>query len=172
MNVWLPTADMDRTLDLMTGAGFGWARQWISWESVEPTQGSYSWDVLDKVVATAERKNTKLMLILLRAPAWAAPNGGIPRDKQLYARFVSTVATRYKGRVGAYEVWNEANLAGETGGTVNVGEYAELLKAGVPGDQGGGPERSRHLWRADPDRREQSRPGDRRRDLPQAELRL
>ena len=127
MNVWLPTADMDRTLGLMTDAGFGWARQWISWESVEPTQGSYSWDTLDKVVAAAERKNVKLMLILLRAPAWAAPNGGIPKDKQLYARFVSTVATRYKNRVSAYEIWNEANLAGETGGMVNVAEYAELL---------------------------------------------
>ena len=132
MNVWLPTADMDRTLDLMTGAGFGWARQWISWESIEPTQGSYSWDTLDKVVAAAERKNVKLLLILLRAPAWAAPKGGIPQDKQLYARFVGTVAARYKGRVGAYEIWNEQNLAGETGGTVNVGEYAELLKAAFP----------------------------------------
>ena len=132
MNVWLPTADMDRTLGLMTDAGFGWARQWISWESIEPTQGSYSWDTLDKVVAAAERKNVKLMLILLRAPAWAAPKGGIPQDKQLYARFVSTVATRYKNRVAAYEIWNEANLAGETGGTVNVGEYAELLKAAFP----------------------------------------
>lgn len=132
MNVWLPTADMDRTLGLMTDAGFGWARQWISWESVEPTQGSYSWDTLDKVVAAAERNNVKLMLILLRAPTWASPKGGIPQDKQLYARFVSTVATRYKGKIAAYEVWNEQNLAGETGGTVNVGEYAELLKAAFP----------------------------------------
>jgi hypothetical protein len=132
MNVWLPTADMDRTLNLMTDAGFGWARQWISWESVEPAQGSYSWDTLDKVVAAAESKNVKLMIILLRAPTWAAPNGGIPQDKQLYARFVSTVATRYKGRVGAYEIWNESNLAGETGGTVDVAAYAELLKAAFP----------------------------------------
>lgn len=132
MNVWLPTADQDRTLDLLTGAGFGWARQWISWESVEPTQGSYSWDTLDKVVAAAERKNVKLMLILLRAPQWASPNGGIPRDKALYARFVSSVASRYKGKVAAYEIWNESNLAGETGGTVNAGEYVELLKAAFP----------------------------------------
>lgn len=132
MNVWLPTADMDRTLGLMTDAGFGWARQWISWESVEPQQGSYSWETLDKVVAAAERKNVKLMLILLRAPAWAAPNGGIPQDKQLYARFVSTVAARYKGKVAAYEIWNESNLAGETGGTVDVAAYAELLKAAFP----------------------------------------
>jgi hypothetical protein len=132
MNVWLPTADQDRTLDLLTGAGFGWARQWISWESVEPAQGSYSWDTLDKLVASAQKHNVKLMLILLRAPQWASPNGGIPKDKQLYAKFVTAVATRYKGKIAAYEVWNEANLAGETGGTVNAGEYVELLKAAFP----------------------------------------
>ncbi len=132
MNVWLPTADQDKTLDLLTGAGFGWARQWISWESVEPTQGSYSWDTLDKLVATAQRKNVKLMLILLRSPAWAGANGGMPKDKQLFAKFVSTVAARYKDKVAAYEIWNEENLAGETGGTVNPAEYAELLKAAFP----------------------------------------
>lgn len=132
MNVWLPTADQDRTLGLLTGAGFGWARQWISWESVEPTQGSYSWDTLDQVVASAEKHNVKLMLILLRAPSWASPNGGIPKDKALYARFVTSVASRYKGKVAAYEIWNEANLAGETGGNVDAAEYAELLKAAFP----------------------------------------
>jgi len=132
MNVWLPNADQDRTLDLLTGAGFGWARQWISWESVEPTQGSYSWDTLDKVVDTAQRKNVKLMLILLRSPAWVGTNGGMPKDKQLFARFAGTVAARYKDKVAAYEVWNEENLAGETGGTVNPAEYAELLKATFP----------------------------------------
>lgn len=132
MNVWLPTADQDRTLDLLTGAGFGWARQWISWESVEPTQGSYSWDTLDKVVDTAQRKNVKLTIILLRSPAWAGANGGIPQDKQLFATFVTAVASRYQGKIAAYEVWNEENLAGETGGTVNVAAYAELLKVAFP----------------------------------------
>jgi hypothetical protein len=132
MNVWLPTADQDKTLDLLTGAGFGWARQWISWESVEPTQGSYSWDTLDKLVDTAQRKNVKLLLILLRSPAWVGTNGGMPKDKQLFATFAGKVAARYKDKVAAYEVWNEENLAGETGGTVNPGEYAELLKASFP----------------------------------------
>ena len=132
MNVWLPTADQDKTLDLLTGAGFGWARQWISWESVEPTQGSYSWDTLDKLVDTAQRKNVKLDLILLRSPAWVGANGGIPKDKQQFAKFATAVASRYKGKIAAYEIWNEENLAGETGGTVNPAEYAELLKAAFP----------------------------------------
>lgn len=132
MNVWLPTADKDRTLGLLTGAGFGWARQWISWESVEFTQGVYDWKVLDEVVAAATRHNVKLQIVFLRSPQWAGANGGIPRDKELYAKALTAMAQRYKGRIAAYEIWNEANLAGETGGKVNVAEYVELLKVAFP----------------------------------------
>jgi hypothetical protein len=133
MNVWLPGADMDRTLGLLTDAGFDWARQWISWESVEPAQGSYSWDTLDKVTAAAARHNVQLLVVFPKAPAWAAPNGGIPRDKATYAIFLSAVATRYRGKIAAYEIWNEQNLAGETGGQVDTGAYVELLKGAFGG---------------------------------------
>lgn len=129
MNIWLPGTNMDRTLDLLTGAGFGWARQWIAWESVEPAPGSYNWEVLDQVVAAAGRHNVKLLLVFPKAPGWAAPNGGIPSDKEAYGTFLATVAQRYRGKIAAYEVWNEQNLAGEAGGRVEVREYVELLKA-------------------------------------------
>ncbi|MFN8514853.1 MAG: cellulase family glycosylhydrolase [Chloroflexia bacterium] len=133
MNVWLPpAADADRALTLMTAAGFNWARQWISWESVEPAQGNFQWKILDDVVAAAERQKVKLNVILLRAPQWAAPNGGIPKDKTTFAKYAGAVAARYKGRVASYEIWNEQNMAGETGGTVNAAEYVALLKAAFP----------------------------------------
>jgi hypothetical protein len=133
MNVWLPpAADADRALALMTGAGFNWARQWIDWASVEPSEGNFQWKILDDVVAVAERQKVKLNVILLRAPEWAAPNGGIPKDKQTFARYAGAVAARYKGRVASYEIWNEQNMAGETGGTVNAAEYVGLLKAAFP----------------------------------------
>ncbi|HEX5503161.1 MAG TPA: cellulase family glycosylhydrolase [Thermomicrobiales bacterium] len=135
MNVWLPTADMDRTLDLLTGAGFAWARQWISWESVEPNPGVYNWTDLDPITAAAARHHVKLLIVFLRSPAWADPNHGIPADaqgKQAYAAMLAAVAQRYKGKIAAYEIWNEQNLAGETGGKVNPGEYVELLKLAFP----------------------------------------
>lgn len=135
MNVWLPTADMDRTLQLLTGAGFQWARQWISWESVEPSPGVYHWKDLDAVTAAAERNNVKLMIVFLRSPTWAEPKNGVPKEqagKQAYAAALNEIAKRYKGKVAAYEVWNEQNLAAEAGGQVNVGEYVELLKLAFP----------------------------------------
>jgi hypothetical protein len=44
--------------------------------------------------------------------------------------FVSAVANRYKGRVDAYEIWNEPNLSAEWGGKApSAVEYVELLRA-------------------------------------------
>ncbi|MDP9374403.1 MAG: hypothetical protein M3Q65_18520 [Chloroflexota bacterium] len=139
MNAWLPGTDMDRTLGLLTGAGFGWARQWISWESVEPSPGNYNWRDLDAVTAAAERHNVKLLIVFLRSPEWAGVKGGIPPDKSLFAGFLATVAGRYKGKIAAYEVWNEQNLAIETGGQIDVAEYVELLKAAFPAIKGADP---------------------------------
>jgi hypothetical protein len=42
--------------------------------------------------------------------------------------FMAQMANRYKGRVKAYEIWNEQNLATENGGTVsNITDYMDLL---------------------------------------------
>ena len=47
--------------------------------------------------------------------------------------FMAALATRYKGRVQAYEVWNEQNFSREWGGgTINAGAYVELLKVAYP----------------------------------------
>ena len=54
----------------------------------------------------------------------------MPRDKFDFASFVSAIARRYKGRVAAYEIWNEQNLQQETGAPVNVGQYFDLLQVG------------------------------------------
>ena len=45
------------------------------------------------------------------------------------AAFVPAVATRYKGRIDAYQIWNERNLAREWGNRPpNAAEYTEMLK--------------------------------------------
>ena len=136
MNAWLlPAADTDRSLQLLTGAGFDWARQWLAWESIEPSPGNYNWKDLDLLTEATQKHNVKLLVVIVRSPGWAAANGGIPREqrhKQAYATMLSKVAERYKGKVHAYEVWNEQNLAGETGGRVDPAEYVELLKLAFP----------------------------------------
>ncbi|MFN8498391.1 MAG: O-antigen ligase family protein [Anaerolineae bacterium] len=71
-----------------------------------------------------------------RAPAWArkpldqgAP-GALPADPATYARFVTAVITRYRGRVAAIQVWDSPNLAmGPNREYVQPRQYVALLKA-------------------------------------------
>src|SRR6185312_3413150 len=47
--------------------------------------------------------------------------------------FFGAMAQHFKGRVQAYEVWNEENFAREVGpGNINAGSYVELLRAVQP----------------------------------------
>lgn len=107
---------------------FGSFRTWDSgviWPSVEPQRGVYHWDELDKDVAEAERHRVNFLFTLGLTPRWAAPQGpntyagvSAPPDEGNDRRdFVRAVATRYKGRVAAYEVWNEPDLTQFYSGT-------------------------------------------------------
>src|SRR5690606_22856123 len=45
----------------------------------------------------------------------------------------------YQGKVHAWEIWNEQNLAYEVGGYVDIERYVHLLKAGYTGVKAGDP---------------------------------
>ena len=79
-----------------------------------------------------------ILLSVVKAPAWARPNGddrsveGPPANPQDYADFIGAMAARYQGRVQAYEIWNEQNLWyewGGQGGRINAAAYMNLLRA-------------------------------------------
>ncbi len=132
MNVWLFWQDKQRVLDLLKGAGFDWIRQQVGWDALEPQPGLYQWDELDNIVNATSTNNVKILLSVVRAPRWAGINGttGLPANPATYGKLMSLMAERYKGKVMAYEVWNEQNLSLETGGRVAVAPYIETLKAG------------------------------------------
>ena len=108
------------SLALAQQAGFDTVVQLFSWRQIEPTQGQYHWQYPDEVVRGAEYYGLNLVVRLDQHPQWASPItttlNAPPDDLADYARFVSAVATRYRGRVKAYIIWNEPNLAQEWGG--------------------------------------------------------
>ena len=133
MNVWLFGQDKERILGLVSGAGFGWVRQQVGWDTIEPTPGQYNWPELDGIVGSAQRNGIHLIFSVVRSPQWAGLNhsSGLPADPATYGNFMRVLADRYKNRVEAYEVWNEENLTWATGGTrIEAGRYVETLKAG------------------------------------------
>jgi hypothetical protein len=129
-NAWLLGIDANRPLQMAKAAGFDWIRQQVLWADYQKTPGRIDWTNLDTVVNAAQANGIKLILSTVRSPDWAGKNGGMPDDKFTFAGFMSQMARRYKGKVMAYEIWNEQNYAAESGGMVNLGQYVDLLQVG------------------------------------------
>jgi hypothetical protein len=123
--------DRERALTLANAAGFDWVRQQVVWKDIEgPTPGSYAWDELDKIVNAIAAGNQKLLVSVVRSPSFYSETNGLPSDPTTLGAFVEAMAQRYGNKIGAYEIWNEQNLAVENGGRVTVedaGKYVELL---------------------------------------------
>ena len=76
-------------------------------------------------------------------PDWANNNGGDqipPSNPDDFRTFMYELSKFLKGRVAAYEIWNEPNLSREWGNrTPNASEYVALLRAGYEGVKAGDP---------------------------------
>lgn len=127
-----------RDLDKVNDMGFGWVKQIFAWRDLEQIEkGHYDWYRSDLIIGMIEEHNLKLLVRLDHQPFWAQEDGGAvplpsapPKNYQDFGDFCFAFADRYKGRVGAYEVWNEPNLAREWGNQPpNPAEYVKLLAA-------------------------------------------
>lgn len=124
-----------RTFDHINAMGFNWVKQQVEWFRYNPAPGQYDWGALDRIVDSANANGVNVLFSVVKAPAWARPpedtDQGPPADPNTYGDFVREMAKRYKGRVKAYEIWNEQNLYyewGGRGGKINAAEYVQLLK--------------------------------------------
>src|SRR4029077_18599185 len=69
-----------------------------------------------------------------------AGGGLIPSDPTTYRTFMQAMASRYAGKVQAYEIWNEENLSREMGaGNVAPASYLPVLENGATGVRAGDP---------------------------------
>jgi len=135
--LWWHEEAARRDLQLIRDAGFGWVKQHVGWRDVEGiAKGHYDWYFTDRIVADAEQFGLNVLFRLDREPVWAVPpegtysDNGPPENPQDFGDFCHAIAERYRGRVRAYQVWNEPNLAREWGGRApDPAEYVELLRA-------------------------------------------
>jgi photosystem II stability/assembly factor-like uncharacterized protein len=124
----------DALLQQARGIGFRAIVQVFSWQEIEPTRGEWHWEYPDFLVRAASYYGLDLIVRLDHPPEWAvrAPTDAhdSPFDTDAYLEFVETVAQRYHGRIRAYIVWNEPNLALEWGAPPDPEAYALLLRRG------------------------------------------
>jgi hypothetical protein len=116
---------------LAAWAGFDSVVQVFPWRDLNPAPGVYAWDASDDMVRVANASGLDLVVRLDMPPDWAVvEQGPLPFDLPAYADFVEAVAARYRGRVLAYVVWNEPNLAVEWGrGVAEPWAYVGVLGA-------------------------------------------
>ncbi len=123
-------------VDRAVGAGLTWVRIDVSWRGLEPHRGKFSVRYgtrFERCVALAKRRGLRVLVTLGWTPKWA--NGGgkpsvPPRRASDYVAIASRLATRLRGRVDAWEVWNEPNMADGWKGSPE--SYARLLRAAYP----------------------------------------
>jgi hypothetical protein len=120
---------------------FGALRLWdngTAWSQIETVKCQYNWALVDRAVANAEKQGVKdILMVLGSTPTWNAKRivpgdypvpgaASAPKSLAAWDAFVTEVAQRYKGRIKAYQIWNEASLAMFWDGTPEV--MAELTE--------------------------------------------
>lgn len=139
--------DVNRTLDLMTATGVRTVRVMMPWAGMEPNPGQYDYGKVDMIVDAANARGMSVLGTLVSSPGWAVEPGLLPVSSPpasagTYGDFAGAAASHFRGRVAAYEIWNEPNaVMSWTSGPQGPepARYAELLKAAYPKIKGADP---------------------------------
>jgi hypothetical protein len=134
--LWGNPGTTARDLQLARDGGFRWVKQRFEWRNIEgSSKGNFEWDEPDRIVDAISQTGLKIVARVDNQPRWASstipwPGSGPPDNLQDWADFLTALATRYRGRIQAYEIWNEPNLDREWGDQQpDPSAYATLLKA-------------------------------------------
>ncbi|MEX2425958.1 MAG: hypothetical protein WD401_04255, partial [Thermomicrobiaceae bacterium] len=125
----------EMTRQVVDTAGFNWVRFQIHWNQVQREQEWYDPLPVDRMVDSYEGSDKQILISVVGAPDWARDpeNAQLLADWNTFYEFMVFLADRYRGRVHAWEIWNEQNMAHEMQGTVRISDYAYLLDAGYRG---------------------------------------
>jgi polysaccharide biosynthesis protein PslG len=131
-----------QTQEMVVNAGFNWVRFQVQWSEIQREPDW--WDPLpvDHMLEIYEGSDVNVLVSVVGAPEWALDPTGeqLLADWENFVGFMAFMADRYQGRVHAWEIWNEQNMAHEMHGTVRVSDYAYLLEAGYRGVKAADPD--------------------------------
>lgn len=120
----------DHAVQAAKDAGARWARLQVEWKALEAAKGTRDFSSLDPKIDALT--GFQILLTLTAAPDWARSSineDGPPNDFNDFNSFVKDVATRYKGRIHAYEIWSEPNLRRNWNGQpLSAASYVKLLR--------------------------------------------
>lgn len=132
----IPDPEFERDCDRAAELGAKIVRVEFRWDVVEPSKGSFSWDIMDYIVNTVvnRAKPQKILMTLTNSASWAVPSGAgkdywrtPPTDFEGYKDYLNAIVQRYKDRIMYWEIWIEPNLSQYWLGTAT--DYVNLLRA-------------------------------------------
>jgi len=138
--LWWDEGQAGMQLDMIQRVlNFTYVKQSFAWRDIEPKQGEWDFTQSDRIVDAVEERGMKLIVRLGQVPDWATEDDTVnaseshdtpPSDLEAWANYCGTLAERYQGRIVAYQIWNEPNLAREWGEKEpNAEEYVQVLAA-------------------------------------------
>ena len=123
-----------RALERVRDMGVRWVRLEFPWSDIEPLPGEWDWTLWDELVEDFGRERLEVVAVLKSSPLWVR----LPRDRNFeeappadledFSRFARAVAARYRGRISAYQIWDEPNIYPHWGERfVDPEGYARML---------------------------------------------
>ncbi|MCL1955333.1 MAG: beta-galactosidase [Brevinematales bacterium] len=117
--------------DHLNYMGVSWVLHTFYWGRIEPQQNNWNFESYDVVVNNAGKAGIKVLGVLAYDNRWIHPDQKghdyIPPERMPdFLNYVRKTVEYFKGRVGAWCIWNEPNSSRFWNGTVD--EYAELIR--------------------------------------------
>lgn len=144
---WFALNDFERQrklANLASLAGVNWVRDRLRWRDIQPTPGDLKPEATtyDTSASVQREAGLQVLQVFHDTPPWAQeePNTGgrfAPDLRHVYD-LARQLAVRFKGRVVAWEPWNEANVA--TFGAHTVDQMCSWQKAAWLGFKAGDPD--------------------------------
>lgn len=126
--------------NLSSLAGVGWVRDRLSWKATEPEKGKFVENTIyDRSADAFASQGLKVLQVFHDTPPWAGKDPKhFPDDLRDGYHYLKAMSARWKGKVQAWEPWNE-------GDTSNFGSHtgAEMMayqKAAWHGIRAGNPD--------------------------------
>lgn len=131
----IPHAAVPQAFATLEKLPLKWVRTEIPWAGVEPQRGQFAWERWDGVVAGLQARRYRTLGMLCYWTHWVDPYSDAAIDD--FGKYAERVARRYRGRVAAWEVWNEPNERTYWQSTPE--RYVRLLRAAYEGVKRGDP---------------------------------
>jgi hypothetical protein len=117
-----------------------------AWPDMEVHRGQWDFSYIDRYMNLADQNHAEILFALGLTPRWASSR---PDEKSVYqpgwaappsniedwSNYVRTIATHCKGRIHAYEIWNEPNYkvfwSGSTDELLTLTKEASAIIKGI-----------------------------------------